>query len=183
MVSSGLCRYICKRLLLWLTLVCAPLLPIQAGADDIGEYELKAAFLYNFAVFTQWPPEAPAGMQLCVIGADPFGTALTKLEGKQVRTAVVVIRRITGNDAIRGCHVLFISASEAANLSRILEACRNLPVLTVADLPAAVASGVIIGLVMQEQRIKFEINMTKARSARLSISSKLISLARNVYSP
>ena len=62
MVSSGLCQYICKRLLLWLTLVCVPLLPIQAGAENVGEYELKAAFLYNFAVFTQWPPEASAGM-------------------------------------------------------------------------------------------------------------------------
>jgi hypothetical protein len=182
MVSSRLSRYIPSRLLLWLALLGFSL-PMQASANDVGEYDLKAAFLYNFAVFTQWPGDAPAGMQLCVIGTDPFGPALRKLEDKQVRTAAVAVQRITSNDGIRGCHVLFISASEAANLSRILEASRNLPVLTVADVPGAAASGVMIGLVMQEQRVKFEVNLNAARTARLSISSKLIGLARNVYTP
>lgn len=154
-----------------------------ARAAGVGEYDLKAAFLYNFAVFTEWPEQTPAGMNVCVLGTDPFGSALDHLKSKQVRSVPVVVQRITGTENIRGCHVLFISASERERLTQILDAARTLPVLTVADMKDAASNGVMIGLVMQEQRVTFEINVMSARAARLSISSKLIKLARNVYTP
>lgn len=155
----------------------------MAKAEEAGEYELKAAFLYNFAVFTEWPEHAPAGMKLCVIGTDPFGRALDQLTSKQVRSAPVTVQRITGTDEIRGCHVLFISASERDKLAHILDVTRALPVLTVADMKNAAGSGVMIGLITQDRRVTFEINVAAARNARLSISSKLIKLAHNVYMP
>ncbi len=154
-----------------------------ARAAGVGEYDLKAAFLYNFAVFTDWPEQAPAGMNVCILGTDPFGSALDILKGKQVRSVPVVVQRITGTENIRRCHVLFIGASEGNRLAQILDASRSLPVLTVADMKDAAGRGVMIGLVMQDQRVTFEINVMAARAARLNISSKLIKLARNVYMP
>ena len=183
MVSSRPRRYIPPHPLLWLALIAVSLLPMQATANDVGEYDLKAAFLYNFAVFTEWPEQAPVGMNVCILGTDPFGSALDHLTRKQVRSVPVVVQRITGTEKIRGCHVLFIGASERDRLAQILDATRTLPVLTVADMKNAAGNGVIIGLVMQEQRVTFEINVAAARAARLSISSKLIKLARHVYLP
>ena len=166
----------------WL-LAAAVLFMSTARAATVSEYDLKAAFLYNFAVFTEWPEQAPAGMNVCVLGTDPFGNALDLLTAKQVRSVPVVVQRISGSEKIRGCHVLFIGASEHARLAQILDVTRSLPVLTVADMKDAARRGVMIGLVMQDQRVTFEMNVAAARAARLSVSSKLIKLARNVYMP
>jgi hypothetical protein len=164
-------------------LILASLFPFLAHGAAFSEYELKAAFVYNFASFTDWPPNAAPGMSVCVIGQDPFGRALDTLEGKVVKGQSLTVHRISTIAEARTCRVLFISASEANNLPRLLAAVKDLPVLTVADMEDAAQQGVIIGLAIDKQRITFEINASAARNANIVLSSRLLSLARNVYPP
>lgn len=155
----------------------------QAKAEDrTREYRIKAAFLYNFAKFTEWPagsfadPQAP--LRICVYGDDPFGDALESIAGKTVRGRPVEVDRLDALSAGLPCHLLFISESEAPNLPRILAALQRRPVLTVADIPGFAGAGGIINLkVNKEDKIRFEINVAKARLAGLRLSAKLLSLA------
>jgi len=164
-----------------LTLILALFFPILAHAAAFSEYELKAAFVYNFASFTDWPSKAAPGMSVCVIEQDPFGRALDALEGKAVKGQSLSVRRLSTIAEARTCRVLFISASEVNNLPRLLAAVKDLPVLTVSDMDDAAHQGVIIGLAIEKQRITFEINAAAARNANIVLSSRLLSLARNVY--
>lgn len=155
----------------------------QAKAEDrTREYRIKAAFLYNFAKFTEWPagsfadPQAP--LRICVYGEDPFGDALESIAGKTVRGRPVEVERLGALAAGEPCHLLFISESEAPNLPRILAALQRRPVLTVADIPGFAGAGGIINLkVNKEDKVRFEINVAKARLAGLRLSAKLLSLA------
>jgi hypothetical protein len=165
-----------------LTLLLALFFPFLAHGVAFSEYELKAAFVYNFASFTDWPPKAAPGMSVCVIGQDPFGQALDALEGKLVKGQRLTVRRISAIAEAQTCRVLFISASEVKNLPRLLAAVKDLPVLTVADMEDAAHQGVMIGFSIEKQRITFEINASAAHQANIVLSSRLLSLARNVYS-
>lgn len=162
-------------------LLLALMIPGPVLGAGFSEYELKAAFIYNFAAFADWPPSAPPGMDFCVIGRDPFGRALDALKGKQVKGVGVSVRRIQTIADARRCHVLFISASEVDNLEQLLATVKDLPVLTVADTEGAVHQGVIIGFAIENQRITFEVNTAAAHSANIMLSSRLLKLARNVY--
>ncbi|MDH3514357.1 MAG: YfiR family protein [Gammaproteobacteria bacterium] len=166
-----------------MTLILALYFPLLAHGAAFSEYELKAAFVYNFVSFADWPPQAAPGMNICVIGQDPFGQSLDALEGKVIKRKILSVRRIRAITEVRTCRVLFISSSEMKNLPRLLAAVKDLPVLTVADMEDAAYQGVMIGLAIEKQRITFEINATAARQANIVLSSRLLSLARNVYAP
>lgn len=166
-----------------LTLILSLFFPLLGHGAAFSEYELKAAFVYNFASFTDWPPKAAPGMNVCVIGQDPFGPALDALEGKLVKGQSLSVRRISTFGEARSCRVLFISASEVKSLPRLLAEVKDLPILTVADMEDAAQQGVMIGFAIEKQRITFEINASAARHANIVLSSRLLSLARNVYAP
>ena len=157
----------------------------QALAQDISEYQLKSALLYNFALFTEWPPEsladAKAPLVYCVMGDDPFGAALDSLAEKQVNSRRIDVKRITRADAASACHVLFISRSEQANLDRILDVIRGRAVLTVMDQEGMAQRGVMVNLFLDNRRIGFEVNAEATKRARLTLSSKILRLARTVY--
>lgn len=156
-----------------------------ATSEDLErEYLIKAAFLYNFAKFTQWPEEAFSGPQaplrICVLGADPFGAALDSIVGKSVQNREVVTARLaTGSDA-GGCHLLFVAESEQDRLSGILEGLVVRPILTISDMKDFAKSGGMINLKVAENRIKFSINLGVARDAALNFSSRLLNLAEIV---
>jgi len=167
-------------------IIVAPLAAQEIGQTEAEnrtrEYRVKAAFLYNFAKFTEWPassfadPNAP--LRICIYGEDPFGAALEGLSGKTVQGRRVEIARPGELSAGDACHLLFISDSEAPNLVRILAELRRRPVLTVADMPGFTDAGGIINLkINDEEKIRFEINLAKARLAGLRLSAKLLSLA------
>lgn len=164
-----------------LMLIAAGWAPGARASDSVDEYRLKAAFLYNFAAFTEWPAHAPPGMRLCVIGADPFGPSLDALVGKPVRGSTVSVLRVSRPADAAQCHVVFISASERAGLGALLESLKPHPVLTVADFENAARQGVMIGLALDNRHVQFEVNADTARAGRLNVSSKLLKLARNVY--
>ena len=157
-----------------------------AAAELSREYLIKAAFLYNFAKFTDWPTSAFATadvpLTICVLGEDPFGSALEAIDGKEIKGRIVAVRRLANEAGADSCHVIFISASEESRLAGILGSLRDRPVLTVADMPDFARAGGIINLkTNKEDRIRFDINIGRAQQAGLRMSSKLLSLAEDTY--
>ena len=164
----------------------APRLLAQGASPT--EYQIKAAFLYNFARFVEWPasalPDSARALILGILGEDPFGPEIDRIvEGKTVNGRRLEIRRLKDTDSLNGCHILFVSTSEGRRLPRILEALRLLPVLTVGDFESFAGRGGIIDFVLEENRIRFEINQEAAERAGLKISSKLLKLATLVREP
>ncbi len=172
---------------LFIVMLCALASVLDAGAEErtYGEYEIKAAFLYSFVKFVDWPEKGSAQgkttMSLCVIGKDPFGAALDEIRGKTVRGKRLEVRHISAPRELRECQVLFVSSSERERLARIVEWAKEANVLTIGDSAGFGEQGVIINLVIEENKVKFEINVERARQARLVVSSKLLKLAQTLY--
>jgi hypothetical protein len=153
----------------------------QGGAA--GEYELKAAILYNLTRFVEWPasaysdPQAP--IQLCILGRDPFGSSLASIVLKQVANGRPVLIRHSENDkGIRACHLLYISSSERKATLQIFATLKGSSVLTVGEMPQFAAHGGMIQFSLEEQQVRFDINVDAAFRAGLKISSRLLVLAR-----
>jgi hypothetical protein len=151
-----------------------------AMGDDLPEYRLKAAFLYNFALFTQWPADIGATLNLCVYGRDPFGEEINALEGKPVGNRRMAVHRITRDEELTGCQVVFIADASGDGISRVLSLLHGATVLTVADAPGAAKRGVALNMNVVEDKITFEANLTAARAANVKLSSKLLMLATEV---
>jgi len=167
-----------------LMLSLAPCLLSEARAQVPNEYEVKAAFLYNFIKFVDWPqPSKPVQepLLICVIGDDPFGASLDKIvEGKHANGRSLQVRRFNRADDAKSCEIAFVSASEKTHLRSILEALKGANTLTVGDTPRFAEMGGVINLVLQDNLVHFEINVDAARSHGLTISSRLLGLARIV---
>ena len=159
----------------------------RAGAQEANEYEVKAAYLYNFARFVEWPdnvsldPNGP--LVIAILGRDPFGGEIDRfIQGKTVNGRRLVIKRFSSLEAYEQCHILFVSSSEKRNLPRILAAVRNSGVLTVSETDRFAQIGGIINFITIENSIRFEINQAAAERVGLKISYKLLSLGRVVRS-
>lgn len=152
--------------------------------QQVQEYELKAAFLYNFALLTDWPRGAAtapdAAFRICVIGRNPFGNSLAKLEGRPVHGQRIALRDIASPGAARDCHILFIAAPESGAVSAVIESLGESSVLTVAESGDDRATAAAITLLNREQRISFAVNLGAARRARLHVSPRLLRLAVRV---
>jgi hypothetical protein len=151
-----------------------------AVSDELPEYRLKAAFLYNFALFTEWPAELGATLNLCVYGRDPFGEEIDALQGKPVGERRIVVRRVTSTEGLSVCQVVFIVSPAGDGIARVLATVRGASVLTVADAPGAARQGVALNMNVVNNKITFEANLTAVRAANLKLSSKLLSLATEV---
>ena len=163
-----------------LALAALGLAPGRAHAEEVAEYQLKAAFLYTFLGFTEWPADTDGTLNLCIYGADPFGVEIDSLAGKRVGARSLAVQRKAQLDALRSCQIVFVSSASASQLTRVVEALRGLPVLTVADVPGAAQQGAAINMKLAQGRITFEANLLAARGARLNLSSKLLRLATEV---
>ena len=145
------------------------------------EYLIKAAYLYKFALFTDWPEsafaDAVAPLRVCVLGKDPFGPTLETIVGRKVGDRQVVTSYYAGVEGAEHCHVLFISRSEKKRLAGILGYLQKRPVLVIADTPNFIQAGGIINLTIVEKKIRFEINARMAERAGLKLSSKLLRMA------
>ncbi len=157
-----------------------------AAAAAPGEAEVKAAFVLNFVRFVEWPasafrsPEDP--IVLAVLGKDPVGDALLGLQGKSVSRRTLVVRSSPDVASLEGCHVLFVGASEQAELPAVLRSVRRGPVLTIGNFEGFSGLGGMIGFIRQDHRVGFEINEEAARYAGLTINAKLLYLGRKVRS-
>ena len=150
----------------------------------LREYQIKAAFLYNFVKFVEWPDEAlpdpSAPIALCVLGEDPFGVALESINDKTVKGRQLMVKRFVGLQDLKVCHILFISPSEEKDLAQILASLKNSSILTVGETEGFTQFGGIISFTMESNKIRFEINEDAAGRAGLKISSKLLNLAKVV---
>jgi hypothetical protein len=164
-----------------LSALAAVALSLGASASDLPEYRLKAAFLFNFALFTEWPAEVGPTLNVCVHGQDPFGDELDALNGRAVGQRRVAVNRKPRIDGLKDCQLVFIAGSAISGLPRVLEALRGLPVLTVADSPGAARDGVVLNMAVAQSKIVFDANLEAARAARVTLSSKMLRLAREVY--
>lgn len=168
-------------------LACFLALALSAAAQSAHapEDEVKAAFLYNFAKFVDWPTQAFANsstpIRFCVLGDDRFGeTVSNTLQEKSVSGRPVVNSRLQSPAQARPCHVLFVSPENPEALKLALEAIRGLPVLTVSESADFLRLGGMINFVLEEGRVRFEINLEAAERHHLKLSSKLLAVARVV---
>ena len=151
------------------------------GAQPSREYVVKAAFLYNFTKFVDWPLEAfpdPEQVELCVLGENPFDSALASMVGKSVRGRKVSVSQIGRVEDGLGCQLVFVSPSERERLAEILTFSSAQNWLTVSDIEGFAQRGGVIGLITVDNKVRFEINLTAARRAGLNISSSLLKLAK-----
>jgi len=156
-----------------------------ASAQMMDEYQVKAGFVSSFARFVEWPaekfkgPEAP--IAICVLGQNPFGTALNALvEGKVVEGRTLVIREIPDRGQAGDCQILYISSSEHLRLRTILGSLGDKSIFSVGDTSDFIAEGGVVSLRTEGGRVSIEINSEAARAKHLRISSRLLQLARNV---
>ncbi len=158
------------------------LLPGVAAGEAVPEYELKAAFIYNFALFVDWPAEARKGdtFHLCVAGRGPFETALDALRGKPVKSQRLAVRRVDGVQDLADCHMLYVAPAEEMRLARLLGQAEGRPILSVGDAEGFSQRGVMINLRMRQDRLTFDINLNSTRRAGLAMSSRLLNLANSV---
>ena len=158
---------------------------VRAQASPTVEYRLKAAFLYNFAKFIEWPSDAfksdKAPILLCVFRNDPFGNALDEiLQGKTINSREVLARRINELPDLRSCQLVFVSEREDKYLSEILNSLRGTSALVVGESDGFAERGGAIQFFLEDNKLRFAVNVDAVRKARLSISSKLLALARIV---
>jgi hypothetical protein len=156
---------------------------LAAGVDGASEYELKAAFLFNFAKYVDWPDQDPggAGPPVCigVVGPDPFGATLDHLlAGKTVHARPIALRRFASIDVVHGCHVVFVS--HAAEPVAAPDTWSRPGVLTVGETDAFLERGGVIAFAMEGGKLRFSINAAAADRAGLKLSSQLLKLALRV---
>ncbi len=151
------------------------------SAQDVTEPALKAAFIYNFAAFTEWPANVvpPAGpLVMCVVGDAAVGGALERtVKGRDLAGRPVAVSSVPGGSPPQSCHVLYVSGATAAAVAALVTGLRDAPVLTISDLEGFTELGGIAQFFFEHGRLRFIIRVESARHARLQISSKLLALA------
>lgn len=159
--------------------------PATWAAPPVSEATVKAAFVYNFAKFVEWPAEAFASDQdpirLCLYGSqDPFLAALAAIDGKSAQNRPIRVHKVNRQADFRGCHLLAVAESELRQLQEAVHAAADLGAMTVAEIEGFADAGGTIGLVVDNARVQFEVNLEAARRANLKLSSQLLKLARKV---
>jgi uncharacterized protein DUF4154 len=160
-------------------------IPEAASASQMpSQYDVEAAYLFNFGKFITWP--ASAGTQnkpltICVIGEDPFGPSLDHIvSGEKIDGRTVVDKKLSSADEALSCSILYISPSEANRLARILSVVKDAPVLTVSDIPEFADHGGMIQFVLHENRVRFVVNLGPTQRDGLALSSELLKVALSV---
>jgi hypothetical protein len=152
----------------------------SARASEVPEYRLKAAFVFNFLAFTEWPAGGDGSLNLCILGRDPFGAEINGLQGKSVAGRSIAVQRRSAGESLRNCQAVFITASMMDGLGGVLDSLKGQATLTIADSSGAARRGVALNMSVQQGRVSFEANLQAARGAGLNLSSKLLRLATEV---
>jgi YfiR/HmsC-like len=158
----------------------------SADSSESSEYLIKAGFTYNFAKLMEWPanafPQADSPIVIGILGTDPFaGTMDEVLRGKTVNGRQFVVKHLKWGMDFKDCNILFVSASETPHLDEIFKAVRGLPILTIGDTSGFAQRGGIINFIVEDNKVRFEVNLDAAKQADINISSRLLTLAKTVY--
>jgi hypothetical protein len=169
-----------------MVLLCTAAAVLPASAQTASANEIKAAYLFNFARFIDWPEElftAQSSMVFCTLGRSAVADELdSSLHGKSINNRMAEIRHLRGPEEFAGCHIVFIAASAEKQQQKLLQATKGAPILLVAETPGFARAGGTINFIIENRRLIFEINIRAAESAHLRISSKLLAIAR-IISP
>jgi hypothetical protein len=157
-----------------------------SDSPDSSEYLIKAGFIFNFAKFVEWPPAAFAQTDtpivIGILGTDPFGPILDQIvRDKKIGNRGFIVKRLNWNrdtKELKDCNILFVSTSEKAHIDDLLQIVKSLPILTVGETPGFAERGGIIRFTVEDNRVRFEVNVEAAHLAQLTISSRLLTLAR-----
>jgi hypothetical protein len=152
-------------------------------AESVSEYDVKAAYLFNFLQFVTWPGEAfgapSVPVRLCIVGHNPFGTVLAALTRNETVNGHPIEVATTGDDReLRGCHVAFIPSNVSAGPP--LRAMASLPIVTVGETDGFLEAGGIIRFIVVNDRVRFDVNLRAAMKGGLTLSSRLLQVARMV---
>jgi hypothetical protein len=156
----------------------------ETGRSVPGEYEVKAAFVYNFIKFVEWPSRGQGRedtIQLCVLGEVPVPEPFIDLDGQEIMGKKLVVSMLREPQDARPCQVLFVAPSLSRRMAEVLEAVRGRPTLTVGDTEGFARLGIMINMYLENKRVRFEINAETARAAGLRVSTKLMRLAGAVH--
>lgn len=165
-----------------LCLACLALRPALAGDDIVAdENAIEAAFIYNFALFTEWQELSTEEFRICVLGGDQILEALEPLTNKQIKHHPIRVTKIVSQNQAQSCHVLFVGQTEHESIHSLASQLGNAPVLVVSEENGYDPKDVIISLVKLQGRIGFKINVTAAEAHSMTVSSKLLKLALQVY--
>ncbi len=169
-----------KRLLLVLLLIS-----LSANANNISrEYKIKAAFIYNFTKFVMWPQHNPNSdndsFNVCILGDDRLTAATETIQGKLVHGKVLQIKYITNASENGGCEIIFLAISNTERLHQALASLKGTTVLSIGDSSDFVDNGGIIGLFVEDNKVRFDINQLAADDNGLKINSRLLELANRV---
>lgn len=167
-------------------ILCLSTLSRAQQPPDISEYELKAAFLFQFPHFVEWPVVSPdTATTLCIgiLGDDPFGPAFQTIEGKEIKGKTLQVKRARDVEDLLSCPILFISSSEEKRLPETLPKLKDRNILTVGGKEGFARKGVIINFHMEKKNVRFEVNMDAAERSSLRVSSRLLRLATVIREP
>lgn len=166
--------------------LCLVTLPLIATPAPIPEYDMKAAYLYNLAMFTEWPESSINNsatnntVRLCILGNDSFGASLSSLSRSRNTGMKIQLSYLTDVKRADFCQILFIDKSEIKNTESVLKLLENKSILTVTDNEELFRMGLMVGIFLDKNRLVFDINYALASTAKIIISSKLLKMARSV---
>lgn len=176
-----------QRILACLMLVLLSVLGQETRAQDaqVSESDLKAAFLFNFTKFIEWPPEAFAGenatVNVGVYGDEDFTKTLkTLLADKKAHGRPFTVKRLNNPADAKTCQILYFQEAEARKMQAVYEAIKKMPILTVGESDDFIDHGGMFNLFFEDKQLRFEVNQTTAENAKLTVSSKLMKLAKKV---
>lgn len=161
-----------------LTLLALP--GALSHAQVSSEPQLKAAFLVNFLKYMEWPPSGASTVTICLFGRDTLGPYLNSYEGRAVGGRELRVRRVSGQDQVSECQLMFVPDTEEARFGPVLRWVENQPVLTISDTDIFTRQGGAIALVRSDGRLQFDINMDALNRAGLKPHSQMMRLARQV---
>ena len=159
---------------------------LPAAMEQPTEYQVKAAFLFNFLKYVSWPADSPllksAIYRIGLIGTDPFGSTLDEIvSGASIEGRPVLIARLSDPDSLRSCHIVFVKSASDSLLSSILRQAEQFGIVTVGESPTFIEDGGVIRLRLKDDQVRFDINLAAANRSGLRISSKLLQLAQEIY--
>jgi hypothetical protein len=160
-------------------------------SSDSSEYLIKAGFIYNFAKLVEWPttafaqPDSP--IVIGILGDDPFGATLDRIVAdKKINGRSFAVKRLKWSKDLKDlkdCNILFVSLSEKEHIDSVVDTVKWMPILTIGDAPGFARRGGIINFMLEDNKVRFEVNVEAAKHAVLNISSRLLALAKITTQP
>jgi hypothetical protein len=165
----------------WLSLLGMALSVLTAhaqSASSMAEYRVKAAFIYNFAKYVDWPTVDSKEFHVCTAGRDDLGGALSALDRRMAQGREIQVRQNVAMDQLKDCQIIFVGEKESKLLTSVVRQLWGSPVLIVSDNQQAVEAGAHITLASAEDRVEFDVNLATLQRANLKASSQMLKLAR-----